>query len=81
MKRFLLLLAYISLGACTDNESTTRVLEDNGYTNIELTGWKPLQAGKDDVFSTGFTAKSPNGRIVSGAVTKGVFKGSTIRFD
>jgi len=62
-------------------EEATRILADQGYTEIVITGWRPFAAGKDDSFSTGFEARSPGGRKVTGAVTSGFFKGSTIRLD
>ena len=72
----------VSLGACTDPEGAKRVLENQGYTNVEITGWKPFSGDKNDFYETGFRAKSPNGMTVEGTVTKGLlFKGSTIRFE
>lgn len=58
-----------------------RVLEDSGYTNIEMTGWRPFAKSEKDVFSTGFEATAPSGRRVTGAVTSGWLKGATIRLD
>lgn len=68
-------------GGCTKPKDATRVLEQQGYSDIQITGWRPFMADKNDVFSTGFKAKSPNGSEVTGAVTRGIFKGSTIRLD
>lgn len=65
----------------TDNEKATRILRDNGYTDISLTGWRPLMASKGEITATGFKATSPTGHRVSGAVTAGFYKGSTIRFE
>ena len=65
----------------TDSDGATRTLQNAGYTNIQITGPRPLMRGQDDVFSTGFEATGPTGQRVSGAVTGGWFKGSTIRFD
>lgn len=62
-------------------DQAMRVLSQAGYTQIEITGWRPLMAGKDDTFSTGFRAKSPSGAIVTGAVTSGPLSGSTVRLD
>ena len=68
--------------ACTRPDTARQILEQQGYTDIEITGWRPFMAGKDDSVSTGFEATAPNGQRVSGAVTGGlVFKGSTVRFD
>lgn len=66
---------------CSRPDDATRVLSQAGYTEIEITGWRPFMAGKDDTFSTGFRAKSPSGAIVTGAVTSGWLKGSTVRVD
>lgn len=63
------------------HDDATRVLKQAGYTNIHITGYRPLMAGKDDFFSTGFCATSPAGQTVTGAVTGGPFKGNTIRLD
>jgi len=74
------LIIFLPYG-CQRPETATRILIEQGYSNIELTGWRPFMAGKDDSFSTGFKAKSPSGATVTGAVTTGVFKDSTIRLD
>ena len=72
----------LSITACTKPDAARQVLEQQGYTDVVITGWRPLMAGRDDSVSTGFEATSPSGQRVSGAVTGGlVFKGSTIRFD
>jgi len=71
----------ISLRGCTDPAGATRVLTQQGYTNIEITGYRWGMGGEGDTHITGFEATSPNGTRVSGAVTSGWLKGSTIRFD
>lgn len=68
-------------GIGTDPDGTTKVLSDQGYTNISITGYRYFMAGEHDWYSTGFVATSPNGARVSGAVTGGFLKGSTVRFD
>ena len=72
-------LAYLS--SCTKSDETTRVLEQSGYKNVEITGWRPFSKSKDDTFSTGFRAISPSGQVVTGTVSSGILKGSTIRLD
>lgn len=80
MKR-LILAALLLAGCGADESNSRRTLESSGYTEISITGWAPLTCGKDDTFSTGFTAKNPQGRRVSGVVCCGlVFKGCTVRF-
>ena len=80
MKTRLLIATVCALAivGCTREDDTKRVLESSGYTNIEITGYRPFMG---ETFSTGFKAKAPNGQIVTGAVTRGIFKGNTIRLD
>ena len=76
------MLVFGLAGGCKDAAGTKRVLAQNGYTNIVITGWRPFMKSDTDWYSTGFEATSPNGSKVTGAVTSGLFwKGSTIRFD
>lgn len=83
MKSFLsvVVVTLLLFSGCTQNEKAREVLENAGYSNIELTGYRLWLKGKDDDYSTGFRALAPNGRTVTGAVTGGIFKGNTIRFD
>lgn len=69
------------LSGCTDAPTAERVLRQNGYTEIETTGYRAFMGGKEDTYVTGFRAKSPSGQIVTGAVCSGWMKGATIRFD
>lgn len=74
--------AMLALGACTNAPDATRILEENGYTDVQITGYNAFSCSKDDTLHTGFTAKSPNGRTVIGTVCAGlIFKNSTIRFE
>jgi hypothetical protein len=66
---------------CTQSDKTVHLLQQQGYTNITITGWRPFMASSGESFSTGFEATAPNGNRISGAVTGGFLKGSTIRFD
>jgi len=76
-----LILVFVVPSGCTQPEKATKLLEKSGYTDIEITGWRPFMKSEDEMFSTGFKAISPSGSLVSGAVTAGFWKGSTIRFD
>jgi len=81
MKKFLVIAAVALLSACTNTSNAERVLADNGYTDIQMTGYSLFGCDKNDTFSDGFKAKSPNGKMVEGVVCSGVFKGATIRFN
>lgn len=77
----ILLLATLLISGCTNPGSAKKLLEDNGYTQVQITGYKPFACSDDDYFHTGFVAMSPAGKPVSGVVCSGILKGSTIRFD
>jgi len=76
----LLQAAIIAFGSgCTSEGPARRALEDNGFTNIHLTGYS-WSCGRDDGTCTGFVATGPTGRRVTGSVGCGlVLKGCTIR--
>jgi len=76
--RIALLLMFFAVG-CTRPTHATKVLEDDGYQQIQITGYSWLGCDKEDFFSTGFTAYK-NDREISGVVCEGFFKGATIRF-
>lgn len=75
------LLAIALPYGCARPDEATRVLYQQGYTNIEITGWRPFAKADSDTFSTGFQAISPSGEPVTGAVCSGWLKGATIRLD
>lgn len=82
MKKIILTIASsVILIGCTDGAGAKRLLEANGYKDINITGYSVWSCSEDDIYSTGFTATSPSGSRVSGAVCGGVLKGRTIRFD
>ena len=82
MKKMLILaLASLAIMSCTNAEEATRVLEAQGFKNIEITGYNFFGCGKDDIYHTGFIAIGQNGQAVEGTVCSGMFfKGSTVRF-
>jgi len=60
---------------CTDPQGATRILSMNGYTNIEIiSGYQWFACSEDDIFATGFRAKSPTGQIVEGCVCGGIIE-------
>lgn len=75
------LVGCLVLAGCTDGPNAERVLRAQGYTDIEITGYRYGMGGELDTYVTGFRAKTPAGVVVTGAVCSGVFKGSTIRLD
>ena len=86
MKRFITvaitLSLIISLNSCwTDSDGARKVLERSGCKEVKTGGYNYFNGSEDDMYKTKFTAIAPNGEIVSGCVTKGLFKGSTIRLN
>lgn len=78
----IVLVVSLIMYGCQSPKTAKRVLTENGYTQIEITGYKWFACDdKSDAFSTGFTAVSPYGKKVSGTVCGGFLKGNTIRFD
>lgn len=75
------LVLALFLTGCTSEVSARKVLADQGYTRIEITGYRYFGCSADDEFHTGFKAVSPAGHEVSGVVCAGWMKGETIRFD
>lgn len=81
MKKIMLMAFVIGLSACTDPSEATRVLSNEGYTEIQMTGYNMFACSEDDFYHTGFSAKNREGLVVTGTVCSGMlFKGSTIRY-
>lgn len=85
MKKILLALALSSsllgCGILTQPDKSQRILEGQGYTRVEITGYRFFACDDHDTFSTGFKAISPAGHEVTGVVCAGFLKKSTIRLD
>jgi len=58
-----------------------KVLERNGFIPVNIGGYGWFSGSKDDLFVTKFKAIAPNKDTVTGCVTKGIFKGSSIRLN
>lgn len=75
-------IAAALLIGCSNSSRATEVLEDQGFTHIHITGYQPFVCAESDTTCTGFTARSPSGHAVRGAVGCGLItKGCTIRFN
>lgn len=81
MNKYILSFAAILICGCTDVSKSARILDSQGYTSVEFTGYKIFGCSKDDMFHTGFKAISPGGRPCSGVVCSDIFKAATIRLD
>lgn len=81
MKPLLFALAVLGLSGCTKPDSARKLLEREGFTDIQITGLRFFGCSEDDWFKTGFKAKK-NGQGATGVVCAGLlFKGATVRFD
>jgi len=74
-------LLVAGLSSCTDESGARKALERNNYQPIKVGGYDWLGGSKGDFYITKFEAIAPNGDTVYGCVTKGFWKGSTIRLD
>ena len=82
MKNIAIIITSLALSGCmSDGPKAKKVLTQQGYTDIAISGWQ-FGCGEDDTYSTGFRAKGPTGHIVEGTVCCGLmFKGCTVRIN
>ena len=64
-----------------DQEGARETLENADYVVTEVGGKDYFSCGNGDIYRTHFKALNQKGKEVEGTVCKGLFKGSTIRFD
>jgi hypothetical protein len=81
MKALLMAAIVLALSGCSDSQKAARALHSAGYSEINAGGYSFFGCGKEDTYSTMFTAKGPTGVQVSGVVCSGIFKSSTIRIN
>lgn len=79
-------LVVFGLSSCTDEKVARELLEDEGYTNISITGYSYFGCGRGDTSHTAFSATSQKGHRRSGVLCCGgpsLFgsKGCTVRWD
>jgi len=75
-----LVLALTLSVSCTNPNSATRVLEAQGYSQVQMTGYNFFSCSESDFYHTGFKGLSINGTPVEGTVCEGIFfKNSTVR--
>ena len=75
-----IVLCVILLSSCSGASTSEILLEEQGYTNVEITGFNVFACNEDDIYRYNFTATNPNGKQVKGVVCSAPLKGSTIRF-
>lgn len=80
MRKYILILCLL-VSACTDEPTATRILANDGYTNIKFTGYNWLACGQDDFYSTGFIATKNNHQIIGTVCSGLLLKSATIRFE
>lgn len=74
---------FVGASSCTSNNDfnkAKKILESQGLTNIESTGYKPFCCDEKDGWSTGFKATDKQGNPVKGCICSGLLKGVTIRY-
>ena len=73
MFKFVLLLIPFLLVGCYDPDTATAVLSDSGYTDVHTFGYSFNACPENYVYSTAFTAYTPSGKLVKGAVCSNIF--------
>ena len=68
------------LVACTNEPRAREVLDEQGFTDVTITGYVWAACSDDDATHTGFTATNPKGKKVSGVVCCGWLKSCTVRW-
>jgi hypothetical protein len=78
-------LVWCNASGCEgDRNEAKRIVENAGYTAVEVGGSKGYKCGRDDGKSNTFSALAPNGSYVEGTVCcslSGCAKGCTLRFE
>ena len=64
-----------------DPEGAEKTLKDADYDVVQTGGYDWFKCGKGDLWHTHFVIRNEKGKEVEGTVCKGIWKGSTIRFD
>jgi hypothetical protein len=71
---------FCATGCYNDKDKVRKILERDGYTEVDVGGWTWLGCSDDDTFKNSFTAKK-GGEKVDGYACGGWLKGLTIRID
>jgi hypothetical protein len=84
MLRVIFLASCIAIASCSsksDFDKGKKLLEQQGYTDVNNTGYSIFCCDEKDTFSTGFACKDRNGDKVSGCFCSSYLKALTIRFE
>lgn len=68
------------IAACTNEPRARQVLEEEGMTDVVITGYVWAACSDDDATHTGFTAMNAKGKKVSGVVCCGMLKSCMVRW-
>jgi hypothetical protein len=78
---FFILVAIALVPGFTDNDRSMSILQKQGYTKIEMTGYKFFACSDDDLFVSGFKALSIAGKPIEGVVCSDWLKSATVRIN
>jgi len=81
MKKLILMGCLVILVGCTDVKGATEAIKNTGLDPVKVGGYALFKCSEKDSWATKFTARRNDGAVVHGAVCKGWFKGSTVRFN
>ena len=81
IKKLLVLLGICCLlTSCSADDNSIMILQDQGYSNVEITGVNIFSCSEDDIFRYNFTAISESQKPVKGVICSAPLKGYTVRF-
>jgi hypothetical protein len=83
IKSLVIAFSLLTLGCTSDSdfEKGKKILEDQGYTEVENTGHNYFCCDEKEAYSTGFRCKDKKGNIVEGCFCSSLGKGVTIRYE
>lgn len=84
MRKFIFYALSLFVLSCTsqsDFEKGKKILEQQGFIDVQKTGVSLLCCDKKEQFTTGFTCISKEGKVVSGCFCSSFGKGMTVRFN
>lgn len=80
MKKLIVAVMCAMMAGCAAPDMSKETLVKAGFRDIQIDGYAWMGCGKDDTFSTKFTATNALGMRVSGVVCCGTWKGCTVRY-
>lgn len=79
MKKIISIIALLFTCSCVNSDRLYEIIENDGVTNVNLTGYAWTGCSKDDTISQKFTG-TKNNKSVNGVICGGWLKAYTVRY-